>query len=53
MRKITDFGPKPESEAKSVRQIRIRYLDIEDKSTDAFMRHWIILSNLGPIRLFQ
>ena len=43
--------PKPESEAKSVRQIRFRYSDIEEKSSDPFMRHWIILSNLGQIRL--
>ena len=33
MRKIDDFGPKPESEAVSVRQIQIRYSDIEDKSS--------------------
>jgi len=46
------FGlPKPESEAKSVRQIRIRYSDIEEKSSHPFMRHWIILLNLGQIRL--
>jgi len=32
-------------------QIRILYSDIEDKRADPFMRHWIILSNLGQIRL--
>ena len=51
MRKIDDSGPKQEPEAKSVRQIRIRYSDIEDNRNDPFMRHWIILSNLGQIRL--
>ena len=51
VRKIEDFGLKPDSEAKSVRQIRIRYSDIEDKSSDPFMRHRIILSKLGEIRL--
>ena len=51
MRKIDDSGPEQESEAKSVRQIRIRYSDIEGKLSDPFMRHWIILSSLGQIRL--
>ena len=49
MRKIDDSGPKQESEVKSVR--RIRYSDIEDKRADPFTGHWIILSNLGQIRL--
>ena len=49
--KMDDFGPQPESKAKSVRQIRIRHSDIEDKSSDPLMRHWIILSNLGEILL--
>ena len=51
VRKIEDFGLKPDSEAKSVRLIRIRNSDIEEMSSDRFMRHWIILSNLGRIRL--
>ena len=42
--KIEDFKPKLDSEAKSVRQIRIWYSFIEEKSSDPFMRHWIILS---------
>ena len=37
VRKIDDFGPKQESEAKSVRQIRIRYSDIEEKVSDPFI----------------
>ena len=48
--KIDDFGPKNESEAKSVRHIRVRYSDIEDRRPDPFVRHWIILSNLDQIR---
>ena len=51
VRKIEDFGSKSDFEAKLVRQIRIRYSDIEENSSDPFMRHWIILSNLGQIRL--
>ena len=51
VRKIEDFGPKPDPEAKSVRQIRIRHSDIEEQSSDPSMRHWIILKNLGQIRL--
>jgi len=51
VRKIEDFGSKPDSKAESVHQIRIRYSGIEEKSSDPFMRHWIILSNLGKIRL--
>ena len=49
VRKIDNFVPKNDSEAKSVRQFRIRYSDIEDRRPD--MRHWIISSNLGQIRL--
>ena len=48
---MEDSGPKSDPEAKSVRQIRIRYLDIEEQNSDPFMRHWIILKNLGQIRL--
>ena len=51
MQKIKDFGPKSDPEAKSVRQIRICYSDIEKQNADAFMRHWILLKNLGQIRL--
>ena len=51
VRKIENFGPKPDPDAKSVRQIRIRYSDIEEQNSDPFMRHWIILKNLGKIRL--
>ena len=51
MRKIDDSGPKKESELKSVRQIRVRYSDIEGKRPDPFMRHCIIKSNLGQIRI--
>ena len=51
LRKIEDFEPKPDPEAKSVRQIRIRYSDIEEPNSDPFMRHWIILKNLRQIRL--
>ena len=43
VRIFEDFGPNPDSEAKSVRQIRIRYSDIEENSSDPFMRHWITL----------
>ena len=49
VRKIEDFGTKPDSEVKSVDQIWIQYSDIEEKRSDPFMRHWIILSNLGQI----
>ena len=49
--KIEDSGPKSDPEAKSVRQIRIRYSDIEEQNSDPFMRHWIILKNLGQISL--
>jgi len=48
---IEDFGPKSDSEAESAHQIRIRYSDIEEQSSDPFMRHWIIFKNLGQIRL--
>ena len=48
-RKIDDSGPKQESEVKSVRQIRIRFPELEDNRADPFMRHWTILSNLGRI----
>ena len=51
VRKIDDFVTKHDSKAKSVRQIRIRCSDIADKRSDPFMRHWIILSNLGRVRL--
>ena len=51
VRKIEDFGPKPDSEVTSARQIRIRYSDFEENYSDPFMRHWIILKNLGQIRL--
>ena len=51
VRKIEDSGPKSDPEAKSVRQIRIRYSYIEEQNSDPFMRHWIILKNLGQIRL--
>ena len=47
--KIDNSGPKSESEVKSVRQIRVRYSEIEDKRPDPFMRHWIILYNLEEI----
>ena len=47
VRKFEDSGPKSDPEAKSVRQIRIRYSDIEEQNSDPFMRHWIILNNLG------
>ena len=43
IRKIEDSGPKSDPEAKSVRQIRMRYSDIEEQNSDPFMRHWIIL----------
>ena len=42
---------KPKEELKSLRQIRIRYLDLKENVSDPFMRYWIILSNLGPIRM--
>ena len=48
---MEDPGPKSDPEAKSVCQIRIRYSDIEEQNADQFMRHWIILKNLGQIRL--
>ena len=43
VRKMEDSGPKSDPEAKSVRQIRIRYSDIEEQNSDPFMRHWILL----------
>jgi len=48
---MEDTGPISDPEAKSVRQIRIRYSDIEEQNSDPFMRHWIMLKNLGQIRL--
>ena len=43
--KIDHSGPNQESEIKSVRQIRIRYLDIEDNCADLFI-------GLVPNRVF-
>ena len=34
-----------------MRQIRVSFSDIEDTRPNAFMRHLIILSNLGRIRI--
>ena len=48
---MEDSGPKSDPEAKSIRQIRIRYSDIEKENSDPFMRHWIILKKIGQIRL--
>ena len=51
VRKIEDFGHKPDPEIKSVRQIRIRHSDIEEQNLDPFMRHWIMFKKFGKIRL--
>jgi len=40
MGKVDNYGPIHESEANSVRQIRIWYSDIEDKRDFPFIRHW-------------
>jgi hypothetical protein len=40
---MKDSVPISDPEAKSVRQIRIRYSDIEEQNSDPFMRHWIML----------
>ena len=51
MQKIEHSGLKSDPVAKSDRQIRIHYSDMEEQNSDPFMRHWIILKNLGKIRL--
>jgi len=37
--------------AKSIRQIRIRYPDLNAEREDPFMRYWIILSDRGQLRI--
>ena len=39
-----------EVEKKSIRQIRVRFSDLESETKDPFMRFWVILSNLGHER---
>ena len=36
---------------KSIRQIRVRFSDLESDTKDPFMRFWVILSNLGHDRI--
>ena len=51
VRKVDDSRVKEEVEAKAIRQICIRYLDLNAERKDRFMRYWIILSNLGQVRI--
>jgi len=36
---------------KSVRQLRIRYSDLEDQRSDPFEIYWILLTNLGQFKI--
>ena len=51
VRKVDDSSVKEDGEAKVIRQIRIRYSDLNAEREDPFMRYWIILSNLGQVRI--
>ena len=42
---------KNDPEMKSIRQIRVRFSDLGKDTKDPFMRYWIILSNLGQMRI--
>ena len=42
---------KDDNEKKSIRQIRVRFFNLESETKDPFMRFWLILSNLGQERV--
>ena len=42
---------KEDPEKKSIRQIRVRFFDLEKDTKDPFMRYRVILSNLGQLRI--
>jgi len=51
VRKVDNSSVKEELEAKSIRQIRIRYSDLNAEREDPFIRYWIILTDLGQLRI--
>jgi len=42
---------KEDPEKKSIRQIRVRFSDLEKDTKDPFARSWVILSNLEQARI--
>ena len=50
-RKMEQGITQDDAEKKSIRQIRVRFSDLESETKDPFMRFWVILSNLGQERI--
>jgi hypothetical protein len=51
VQKMEEGNIKEDPEKKSIRLIRVRYYDLEKDTKDPFIRYWIILSNLGQMRI--
>jgi len=51
VRKMDEGITNDDTDTKSISQIRVQFFDLEMETKDPFMRYWVILSNLGQLRV--